>query len=152
MGRINYLERSNRSDKLVSLQNAIFEKVMGKEIRDFKSSALNIEFHLMRGTQMSYSELGDKNRIFILTNINGGKHFQEEGMKILENNGEFEYLDKVYYGKYPSSSVLKSMFNDFATLINTGSIQIHAPIFISKNMFHDTQIIVTGKQIGRAHV
>ena len=139
MGRINYLERSSRSDKLVSLQNAIFEKVMGKEIRDFKSSALDVEFHLMRGTNLSYSELGDKNRIFILTNINGGKHYQEEHMKMLENNGEFEYLDKVYYGKYKSSSVLKSMFNDFATLINTGSIQIHAPIFISKNMFHDTQ-------------
>ena len=139
MGRINYLERSSRCDKLVSLQNAIFEKVMGKEIRDFKSSELNIEFHLMRGTQVGYSELGDKNRIFILTNINGGKHFQEEGMKILENNGEFEYLDKVYYGKYQNSSVLKNMLNDFATLINTGSIQIHAPIFISKNMFHDTQ-------------
>lgn len=139
MGKINYFERSSRSDKLISLQNAIFEKVMGKEIRDFKSSALNVEFHLMRGTQISYSELGDKNRIFILTNINGGKHFQEEGMKILENNGEFEYLDRVYYGKYKDSSVLKSMFNDFATLINTGSIQIHAPIFISEDMFYDTQ-------------
>ena len=139
MGKINYFERSSRSNKLISLQNAIFEKVMGKEIRDFKSSALNVEFHLMRGTKMSYSELGDKNKIFILTNINGSQHYQEEYMKILENDGEFEYLDKVYYGKYQSSSVLKSMFNDFATLINTGSIQIHAPIFISKNMFHDTQ-------------
>lgn len=139
MGKINYLERSSRCDKLVSLQNAIFEKVMGKEIRDFKSSALNVEFHLMRGTQISYSELGDKDRIFILTNINGSKNHQEEELKVLENNGEFEYLDNVYYGKFKSSSVLKSMFNDFATLINTASIQIHAPIFISKNMFHDTQ-------------
>ena len=139
MGRINYLERSSRCDKLVSLQNAIFEKVMGKEIRDFKSSALNVEFHLMRGTQASYSDLGDKNRIFILTNVNGNKHYQEEELKVLENNGEFEYLDKIYYGKYKDSSVLKSMFNDFATLINTASIQIHAPIFISKQLFHDTQ-------------
>ena len=87
MGRINYLERSSRCDKLVNLQNAIFEKVMGKEIRVFKSSELNVEFHLMRGTQISYSDLGDKNRIFILTNINGGKHYQEEHMKILENMG-----------------------------------------------------------------
>ena len=47
MGKIIYLERSSRCGKLVSLQNAIFEKVMGKEIRDFKSSALNVEFHLM---------------------------------------------------------------------------------------------------------
>ena len=139
MGRINYLERSSRCDKLVSLQNAIFEKVMGKEIRDFKSSELNVEFHLMRGIQISYSDLGDKNRIFILTNINGSKHYKEEELKVFENNGEFEYLDKIYYGKYKDSSVLKSMFNDFATLINTGSIQIHAPIFINKNIFRDTQ-------------
>ncbi len=139
MGNINYLERSGRTSKVISLQNAIFEKVMGKEIRDFKSSILNVEFHLMSGTQVSYTELGDKNRIFILTNINGDKHYQEEHMKMLENNGEFEYLDKVYYGKRESSSVLKSMCNDFATLINTGSIQIHAPIFISKEMFYDKQ-------------
>ena len=57
MGKIIYLERSSRCDELVSLQNAIFEKVMGEEIRNFKSSTLNVEFHLMRGTQISYLEL-----------------------------------------------------------------------------------------------
>ena len=134
MGKTNYLERSSRCEAIVSLQNEIFEKVMGKEIRNFKSSELNVEFHLMRGTQISYSDLGDKNRIFILTNINGSKNHQEEELKVFENNGEFEYLDNVYYGKHQNSSVLKSMLNDFATLINTGSIQIHAPIFISKNI------------------